>query len=168
MLFTSLHFQPCSVKQTKNWTPNFSTCSFPSSITDGSHATLSRGCTCNFLLALATWHPQNCSATEVEGGIRELKQTDAAAERRRSTSKFYLEGLMAKWIQSALDIIHPLIEWRFEFDRLLSAAASVCLRSLLSQRFCCRTCPWLHTQHPRFAVLQLHKEVLEVLDCQCK
>ena len=53
MLFTSLHFQQCSVKQTKNRTPNFSSCSFPSSMTDGSHATLSHGYTCNFLLALA-------------------------------------------------------------------------------------------------------------------
>ena len=30
------------------------TCSFPSSMNDGSHATLSRGYTCNFLLALVT------------------------------------------------------------------------------------------------------------------
>ena len=29
---------------------------------------LSRGYTCDFLLQLATWHPQSCSATEVKGG----------------------------------------------------------------------------------------------------
>ena len=42
---------------------------------------------------------------------RELKQTDAAAEMRRSTRKFYSGGLKAKWIQSAPDIIHSLI-WK--------------------------------------------------------
>ena len=47
---------------------------------------------------------------------------------------FYSEGPKAKWIHSALDIIHSLIEWKFECDRLLSAAASVCLSSLKN---CC-------------------------------
>ena len=60
--------------------------------------------------------------------IRELKQTDAAAKRRRSISKFCSEGLKAKWVQSALDIIHSLIEWRFECDHLLLAVLSVCLK----------------------------------------
>ena len=32
-----------------------------------------------------------------------------------------------------VDIIHSLIEWRFECDRLLSAATSVCLSSLTSK-----------------------------------
>ena len=45
-------------------------------------------------------------------------------------ANFYL-GLKTKWIHSALDIIHSLIEWRFECDRLLLAAASVCLSSLI-------------------------------------
>ena len=62
---------------------------------------------------------------------RELKQTDAAAERRRSTSKFLFRKTRGQVIHSALDMIHPLTEWRFECDHLLSAAASVCLSSLL-------------------------------------
>ena len=75
-----------------------------------------------------------CIASLTE--IRELKQTDAAAERRRprgggQQANFCSEGLVVKSIQSALDIIHSLIEWRFESDRLLSAAASVCLSSLM-------------------------------------
>ena len=47
-------------------------------------------------------------------------------------ANFYSKGLKAKWIQSALDTIHSLIEWRFECDHLLSAAASVCLSSLIT------------------------------------
>ena len=46
-------------------------------------------------------------------------------------ANFYSEGLKAKWIHSARDIIHSLIERKFKCDRLLSAAASVCLSSLL-------------------------------------
>ena len=48
-------------------------------------------------------------------------------------ANFYSEGLKAKWIHSALDIIHSLIEWKFECDRLLSPAASVCKSSLLNE-----------------------------------
>ena len=48
--------------------------------------------------------------TEAVNG--EFKRTDAAAERRRGgqQANFYSEGLKAKWIYSALDIIHSLIE----------------------------------------------------------
>ena len=59
---------------------------------------------------------------------RELKQTDAAAERRQSTSKFLFRRTQGQVNSLALDIIHSLIERKFECDRLLSAAASVCLR----------------------------------------
>ena len=66
--------------------------------------------------------------------IRHLKQADAAAERRRSTSKFF--SRQTEFSRPLTSIILKL-DGDLNVTRLLSAAASVCLRSLL--RWCYTT-----------------------------
>ena len=71
--------------------------------------------TSTFLLVEPGFHKAN----------RDLKQADTAAERWWSVSKF-----LFKRTQGQVNSL--LIEQRFECDRLLSPAASVCLRSLFA------------------------------------